>query len=270
MLLAFVMTQVLAFPQQQDIVLNVTQSEHSQPWAFIAPHENEHVGVDYLTRKIEQFGGTLVVLTQNGQRHLTIKVDDKSFEVDPNRIFTQKGRIDSLTKLNPNYTSHSSSFKLAEQKASALATFILKAMRANEASSWIAIHNNTQGYLNDGQYGRGTISIRRYQSKLKQGAEYLLDVHDAGDDEDDLFFITELQDFWAMQQAQFNVALQHPQVANRANQDDGSLSVLAEMQGRRYVNIEAERRDDDGFGEDHLERQQQMIDFLFVLLQQSP
>lgn len=262
----FLMSQLLSFPLQPDIKLDVTKSDEVRPWAFIAPHENEHVGNAYLKRQVEKFGGIFAVLKQNGRRHITLVVDEHVVEVDPNRIFTGPGRISTLSKLNPELAAQPSLLAKAEKRAEALAEFMLKAINASEASSWIAIHNNTQGYDDDGHGGRGTISIRRYQKKLDSGANYLIRVHDAGKDEDDLFFITESADYRAMKNASFNVVLQNPDVGHDPSEDDGSLSVLAEKQGRRYVNVEAERRDEDGFGEDHLAQQQAMIDLLFTLL----
>jgi len=141
-------------------------------------------------------------------------------------------------------------------------------MKAKQATSWIAIHNNTNGYDGDGCDGRGTISIKRYQKKLASGANYLIKVHDANIDEDDLFFITGTTDYKAMAEANWNVVLQNPEVANDPSEDDGSLSVLAEKHNKRYVNIEAERSD-DGFGSDHLKEQQQMVDLMFQLLKKD-
>ena len=68
-----------------------------------------------------------------------------------------------------------------------------------------------------------------------------------------------------MVDANWNVVLQNPDVANDPNEDDGSLSVLAEMKGKRYVNIEAERAD-YGFGRDNLIEQKQMVDLMFEIL----
>ena len=262
----FLMSQLLSFPLQPDIKLDVTKSEEVRPWAFIAPHENEHVGNAYLKQQVEKFGGIFAVLKQHGQRHVSLVIDKHSLEIDPNRIFTELGRFSTLSKLNPQLADQPLLLAKAEKRAEALADFMLEAIHANEASSWVAIHNNTHGYDDDGHGGRGTISIKRYQKKLEGGANYLIRVHDAGKDEDDLFFITEGADYKVMKEASFNVVLQNPDVGQDPSEDDGSLSVLAEKQGRRYVNVEAERQSEDGFGEDHLEEQQAMIDLLFTIL----
>jgi len=84
-------------------------------------------------------------------------------------------------------------------------------------------------------------------------------------DEDDLFFVTQQGDFNAMQANQWNAVLQNPLVTSDIEEDDGSLSVYAQMNNIRYINIEAERRTDN-IGNNHLETQKQMIDFTFNLI----
>ncbi|MDH5630530.1 MAG: hypothetical protein OEY96_10300, partial [Gammaproteobacteria bacterium] len=75
-------------------------------------------------------------------------------------------------------------------------------------------------------------------------------------------------DFEKMKQQGWNAILQNPAVALIKDEDDGSLSVLAEMKGMRYINIEAERMSEDG-GSDHLKVQQKMVDFIYTLFQTS-
>ncbi len=263
---ALIFSHVVVFAPQPDISLEVVTGNKSQPWAFIAPHENEHIVNNHVAKKIVQHGGTFVVLRQNGNRHIKLLIDGNEYKIDPNRIFTDRGRQLTLSRLNPELDTTSVPFQAALERAERLADFTMSTMAAQQARSWIAIHNNTNGYSGDGKDGRGTISIKRYQKKLAQGAKFLKKVSDAGKDEDNLFFITDPLDFCAMSVANWNVVLQNPEVANDPNEDDGSLSVLAEMRNKRYVNIEAERVDADGFGKDRTEEHKQMVDLMFELL----
>jgi hypothetical protein len=257
--------QTILFPPQQDIFLEVVTGAQPQPWVFFAPHENEQVVNQHLSGRIREHGGVFVILRQHGERHIQLSIDDNLYEVDPNRIFTDRGRSNTLLRLNLELKTASEQYLKALARAESLAEFILDTMDAEQATSWIATHNNTNGYADDGNNGRGTISIKRYQKKLDSGANYLIQVHDANIDEDDLFFVTELSDLKIMADANWNVVLQNPNVAVDPLEDDGSLSVLAEMQGKRYINIEAERSD-DGFGEDHLAEQKAMVDLTFQIL----
>jgi len=263
--IALLFSQALLFPQQHDIFLEVVGTPEDKPWAFFAPHENERVVNQHVAKQILKHGGVFVVLRQNGERHIQLNIEGQIFEIDPNRIFTDLGRRATLAKQNPNLAKGSKLYDKALARTEKLANFILDSMGAKQATSWIAIHNNTNGYDNDGHNGRGTISINRYEKKLATGANYLIKVNNSGVDEDDLFFITKPEDYVAMSDANWNVVLQNPAVANDPSEDDGSLSVLAEKHGKRYVNVEAERAD-NGFGVDHLEVQKKMVDLTFNLL----
>lgn len=265
-MVALIFSQVVFFAPQSDISLEVVTGNNNQPWAFIAPHENEHIVNDHVAKKIMQHGGTFVVLRQNGNRLIKLRIDGNEYKIDPNRIFTDRGRQLTLSRLNPSLDITSELFQAALQRTERLAEFIMSTMAAEQVSSWIAIHNNTNGYKGDDKGGRGNISIKGYQKKLAEGADYINKVNDAGKDEDNLFFITDPLDFCAMSDANWNVVLQNPEVANDPNKDDGSLSVLAEMRAKRYVNIEAERADTDGFGQDRVEDHKQMVDLMFELL----
>lgn len=269
-LLALLLSQSLMFSPQPDISLDVTKTSEAKPWVFFAPHQTEHVANAYVAEQIKSKGGTFVVLRQNGKRFIQLNINETTYHIDPNRIFTPRGREQTLLRLNPQLAHSLPDYQLALERSEALANFILQAMDAKNVKSWVAMHNNTQGYSGDGQGGRGTISINRYQKKLASGANYLIQVHDGDQDEDDLFFITHPEDFNAMSQAGHNVVLQNPKVANDPSEDDGSLSVLAEKQGHRYINIEAERSDEDGFGQNHLAQQKQMVDLVFDLLKALP
>lgn len=268
-LIAFLLSQTLMFSPQPDINLEVTKTSQSQPWAFFAPHQTEHIANAYVTEQIQAKGGIFVVLKQNGKRYIQLTINQAIYQIDPNRIYTPLGRQQTLLRLNPQLAKNKVDYQLALERSKALANFILKTMNAKNVKTWVAVHNNTNGYSDDGHGGRGTISIKRYQKKLASGANYLIQVNDAGKDEDDLFFITHTDDFKAMSQAGHNVVLQNPKVANDPTEDDGSLSVLAEQQGHRYINIEAERTDYDGFGHNHLIQQKQMVDLVFELLTNS-
>ncbi len=264
------LSQLISFSAQSDIQLEVTGDiNDGKNWVFFAPHEDEHVAHDFVKRKIDQHGGAFIILRQQGNREITLNVNNKQLRVDPNRIFTKAGRLSTLKKLNPKHANNHNLLQQAEQRAKQLSEFIIASMGGVDPDkTWVAMHNNTNGYDNDGKNGIGTISIERYQKKLDAGAKYLIDVTHSKQDEDDLFFVTDRQDFTQMQQHRWNAILQNPAVAHIVDEDDGSMSVFAEMKGIRYINIEAERHY-KGVGKDHKQVQQQMIDFTFSLFEQK-
>ncbi len=258
----------LPFPAQPDIKLYIYASaDYRGKVFFFSPHENESVANDYLMQQVRKRGGRYAVLRQAGRRHVTLRIDDHEIEVDPNRIFTPVGAAASVRKLNPALSNNQLIMKKAKRRAFALGTFILKHIApVQKGTVLVAVHNNTDGYDDDGKGGVGTVSMQRYQKKLDAGAKYILKIHHGKGDEDDLFFINRQEDFDALKAQNWNVVLQHPRVATLPDEDDGSLSVLAEMKGYRYFNIEAQRKNDQGIGENHLAVQKQMIDVVFDLV----
>ena len=259
--LLFFCGEILKFPEQPDIRLAVYEREDNRaPVYFLAPHQNERVINRYLRKKVKREGGKFLVIRQSGRRHLFLKFDEGVFEVDPNRIFTPRGARASLLLENPDLDAESELFQRVHLRAIGVGLFIIQQMGGlAPGSTVVAIHNNTDGYDDDGQGGKGTISIHRYQKLMERGAAFIKDMHLGRGDEDDLFFITSPDDFAAMKAAGWHVILQHPQVADLEDEDDGSLSVLAEKRGLRYINIEAQRK----WFANHRRVQRRMTDFVF-------
>lgn len=254
----------IPFPDQPDIQLErFQQPGRATRVFFLAPHENENVVNDYLAKKVQAEGGVFLVVRQRGERHLFLKVGDGEVEVDPNRIFTPAGAESSLRRENPHLKQDAALLQQAVTKAVAVGDFIKSHMNnLRRGTVIIAVHNNTDGYDDDGKDGVGTVSMARYQKKLDGGAGYIKRLHHGTHDEDDLFFITEKRDFRKLRRLGYNLVLQHPRVAVDPDEDDGSLSVLAEMLNLRYLNIEAQRRE----GCDHWDVQQKMVDQVFKLV----
>ena len=253
------------FQEQPDIWLESHGTSHKRPHvAFFAPHENENVVNEYLSQKVSTHGGRFFILRQWGDRHVVLRVEGKRFEADPNRIFTPIGVKSTLLMLNPSLKEDSPLFAAVFSRTVNLGKFILGEMGSldNEKAVIIAIHNNTDGFDNDGKGGLGTISMERYAMKLEAGAKYILRLHRGKGDEDDLYFINREEDFNLLKERGWNIVLQHPQVAVLPTEDDGSLSVYAEKIGARYLNIEAQRKE----GDDHLEIQKKMVDAVFEII----
>ncbi|GAC21422.1 hypothetical protein GARC_4480 [Paraglaciecola arctica BSs20135] len=261
------LSQIVAFSPQPNIKLEVIGQVTDKPnWSLFAPHENENVANEYVSQQILERGGIFVILRQEGKRLLRLEIKPFEVKIDPNRIFTKKGRRKNIIRHNPKLRTNTYVFHRAMRLSAALAKLIVSTMGGTETSrSWVAIHNNTHGYLGDNKQGIGNISMVQYQQKLAKGAGFILAVSKKYGDEDDLFFVTEQQDFNAMEQSGWNAVLQHPQVVTDPSEDYGSLSLFAQKSGIRYINIEAERSTSN-FGENHLVEQQQMLDYVFSRL----
>lgn len=256
--------EVQQFKSQPDITLEIwakTPLPCNVYW--LAVHENEKVANAYVANRVLKSGGLLAVLRQRGERHVYLNYDGESYRVDPNRVFTKPGAAATLLKLNEALKADSAAHKALTDLALKLGAFMLEPMaRFEKTPSIIALHNNTRGYDDDGNDGEGTVSIQRYLKKLQGGSGFIAEVHvNPEHDEDDLFFITDRSDYEQMKKDNWNILLQHKQVATDPDEDDGSLSVFSEMKGWRYINIEAQR------DPDHLEMQCKMVDYVWQLLQ---
>lgn len=262
----FASSLAVIFHEQNDIYLEVISNENTASrLVFFAPHEDEHVANEYLAEKIIQEKGRFLILRQAGQREISLTINNQKILVDPNRIFTFKGIKDSIKKLNPELPISSNDFQQAVKRSQALGQFIIAKMGGlNKQNTWLAVHNNTQGYKDDGKDGIGDVSMIRYRHKLNTGAKYLINLTPLIGDEDDLFFVTNKHDFLQMQSKGFNAVLQDPIVTSDIEEDDGSLSVYAQMNGIRYINIEVER-EYQGKGENHLPMQIKMLNYTFSL-----
>ena len=261
------LSQIAVFSPQPNIKLEVVGNVSDYPkWSFFAPHENENVANKYVSEQIIKNDGIFVILRQDGKRLLHLDIDPFTVKIDPNRIFTKEGRRKNIIKHNPKLRTNTYVFHRAKRLSAALAEFIVDTMGGIDSSrTWVAIHNNTHGYLGDNKQGIGNISIEQYQQKFAKGATFIKAVSTQAGDEDDLFFVTEQLDFNAMQQSGWNAVLQHPRVVTDPSEDDGSLSVYAQKLGIRYINIEAERSTGN-VGDNHLFEQQQMLDYVFSRL----
>jgi hypothetical protein len=264
--LLFASSIATVFPEQRDIYLEVIGNKNTASHqVFFAPHEDEHVANKYLAEKIFQEKGHFLILRQAGEREIALKIDNTTVLVDPNRIFTRKGIEDSLKKLNPELSISSANYQQAVNRSHALGKFIIAKMGGlNKQKTWLAVHNNTQGYKGDGKGGMGDVSMVRYRYKLNTGANYLSNLTPLTGDEDDLFFVTNKQDFLHMQSSGFNAVLQNLIVTSDVEEDDGSLSVYAQMNGIRYINIEAEREYQNK-GKNHLPMQIKMLNYTLSL-----
>ena len=248
--------EFISFPEQPDIKLEKISGKGHKV-VFFAPHENEHVIEDYLKKTVPDIKANFYILRQNGERHLTLKLPDGDIVVDPNRIFTPEGTEAAIRKMNPTTNQNVALLAQSMQRVDRLRDFLLNTMGLSKKKPVvIAIHNNTDGYDDDGKGGEGTISIVRYQKRFEAGAKYIKRVNVGSGDEDDLIFLTHSSDFRYFRNLGYNLVQQNKDVAVIPGEDDGSLSVWAAKKKIRYLNLEAQRKE----GDDHTLVQRQMVD----------
>lgn len=257
---------LVPFPGQPDIYLEIHDLDADDRVVFVAPHQTERVMNQALIEMVPNSRARFVVIRQSGTRNLRLDIRDHEVWVDPNRIYTPCGAEASVFDLNEDMNDLDIMAQAAEM-AYEVGKFVTRYLRSETEVVWVALHNNTEGYDDDGHGGIGTVSILRYLDRLNWGAKYLTQVTVGPMDEDDLFWTTHSDDHDWLKWSGFNAVHQNPAVATIEDEDDGSLSVFAEMRQVRYFNIEAERFDPEtGKGVDHRYSQGLMLDAVLRLI----
>jgi hypothetical protein len=203
---------------------------------FINVHEDEETSI----RVVETFSQTMelnfIRLSHLGNRNFVYSHRGKRYEIDPNRIFTSKGRKATLKK-------HGKFSFRAARMAKLLATGLLSSIE-EEKHVVIAMHNNT-----DVNY-----SIKSYQ-KGGDESENTKKVHVSEDwDADDFIYTTVDEYYEKFKAAGLNVILQD----NDKCINDGSLSVWCGQRNIPYINIEAQKG--------HFEEQMKLTRKVLVIL----
>lgn len=201
---------------------------------FINVHENEATSINALRFFDLGICYEFVWLQHNATRRVYFNHKEEIFSVDPNRIFSHEGIVETLTydKVPGCFSTPN---RKAERMAKSLAHEILKYV--HDAEWIISLHNNTpdnysiKSYLPEGDEALNTKEV------------FINEEMDA----DDFIYTTDEKLFMALKQKNINVILQDN--VNCVN--DGSLSVYCGLKGIPYANVEAE----DG----HVEEQMRLI-----------
>ncbi len=200
-------------------------------------HENEHTSVEAGLHLIRRKGGEVLMLRHSGKRMISFHFDNRPFEFDPNRMFTDGGAQKTLSAESP---APEGAIRIVRN----FATNVLNSYHLNRQSIIVTLHNNSEG----------SYSVLSYLP----GGEYELDASQVyvnrRRDPDDFYFVTTKAFFDGLKDRGFNVVLQN----NRFATDDGSLSVLAGLKGIPYVNVEAQLG--------HLKEQEKMLGAVFKLI----
>lgn len=198
---------------------------------FIHVHENEQIAAAAADSMLRLYGrGCFTTWQSWGDRYINFMLDSAIYKFDPNRIYSECGRKESLMA-NGEYSED------ADSLVAGIANLFLHDYIDSQRLV-IALHNNTD---------RGGLTIKSY----KKGGPYQNDaqkVHiNKTRDEDDFFLTTDHDIYKFFKSKGFNVLLQD----NEKVSDDGSLSVYAAAKKIPYVNIEAQHG--------HLKEQLEMI-----------
>lgn len=197
-------------------------------------HSNEHTAKTVASDILQQTGGTLLSISNRGQRLIKFTHKKRGFEFDPNRIFTPAGRYATLQK-NGSHT---------EASERILAGFAAHLLQLIKTDTVISLHNNTDGAFSINNYTPGGVN-----------AKDATQVHTNNNMDADNFFLTTDENIYKKIKAHdVNIVLQD----NGGATDDGSLSVYCGHSGIPYINIEAQHG--------HVKQQAEMLKLLMSVL----
>jgi hypothetical protein len=201
--------------------------------AYLNLHDDENTSVLAALALARIDGGVVYELQHDGSRNLTFQLNDSSYTVDPNRIFTDRGIDITLAR-------HGSTSTQARDAVRSFADSLLSLVGFREMAVVVTIHNNSEeGYSALSYHENGDLSS-------DARAVHLI----PDEDPDDFFFVTTEALYDTLRARDANVVLQD----NIFAQDDGSLSILAGRDGIPYVNVEAQH--------DHVDAQREMLALL--------
>lgn len=222
-------------------LFQVKQACAGKPWrdvAWVHVHENETTSWQVAQAVLAQQGmGCVYGLQHGGSRNVVVTDNNgKPHQFDPNRMFTQAGRVASLHQFGSDDPA------VANHVAQAADDFYRHYLQGKKLI--VAVHNNHEG----------SFSIRSYTANgaLARNAQRVF--INPQRSVDDFLYVVNPRAFDYFQQLGINVVLQDPSTVN----DDGSLSVYAAEQGQDYINVEA------GFG--HAAAQTAMLEAVLAYM----
>lgn len=177
---------------------------------YVHVHHNEKTALKAAKAVIRQEGGSLITLVHSGGRNIVFHLNNKRYEFDPNRIYTDNGIKKTLTQFS-TYSPE------AHHEVKKLATKIKDLLPEGKI---IAVHNNSSYSLKDYLPGHELANDAKaiHMSKNNYYRNFYL--------------VTKLSDYMRLKLQGFNGILQKPSAT-----DDGSMSIL--LAKKEYINVEA-------------------------------
>ena len=185
---------------------------------FLAIHDNEDTGVKAAFQYIRTNGGSILDCQYGGVRNFKFNLNDRSYQLDPNSIYTSKGIVIGIEKYGPSDAE-------VVKEMETLRRVILNEYNAAKQGYIFTLHNNADG-------GFGVLSyVKGHELEGTADSVYINSLMDP----DDLVLVTETELFNKLKKENINVVLQ-----SQNARDDGSLSVYAMQNKIPYLNVEVQ------------------------------
>jgi hypothetical protein len=188
----------------------------NEPYVVVALHNNEFTAAEAAKKFVADNGGLYLELLNDNQKNISFSLFNKDMVIDPNNIFTPKGRWLELS-------AGQKKDHIISQQITGFANFIIEELPVDKTI--ISVHNNIEG-----EY-----SITRYQKgkDLFRNVKFLYANPEA--DPDDFIVTSDKKIFDELKDRKINVVLQSYQ-----SRVDGSLSVFCTKTHRSYVGVETQ------------------------------
>lgn len=203
---------------ENTIPIKILQYGEVRDIIYINVHDNEFTSVEAAKSLLEVNGGTLVKIENNQERIIRFRLRNKTYAIDPNRIFSRIGIEQTLTYFK----------NISEDAIIEVEKFGQRLLQLipEKTSCIIALHNNL-----DGGY-----SVQSYLPGNDKQVDARAVYWDRHQDVDDLVFTTDSLLYQKMADQRYNTVWQN----NLRATPDGSLSVYCGTRKKRYINIETE------------------------------
>lgn len=254
---------------ETEIRINVYENAGANV-TFFAPHHNEQIGIRLAKEIVEAKGGRVIEIEsfdEKGKpaRFLKFQYGGKTYSVDPNRIYTDNGRM-----CNVDYEPNPAVKIFADNLLKLLLPPDGKSLRGSERFI-VAVHNNVDVSAKDSEAQSSdltAVAFLKAQStnNLVHGA-----FQDQADgvflsntetDEDNFVFLSTPAYLGFFAERGFNVVVQKAAAKLQSRQctvDDGSLSVYSSQNNISYICLEAD-------GTNGAVRQRQMLEAVYALM----
>lgn len=204
-----------------DTQVQVTEYRGDNPngMVYFHPHDSEQTSIQAALKVISTHGGKAFILNNKGNRIVSFSMEGKTYNFDPNRIFSADGIVATLKKYGP----YSDAARDATLQFAQWLSGLLSSGRV------FAIHNNQDTTYN-------ILSYKDARGNPAKGVKalYINPKQDPGN----FVYTTNIGLYMAAKDSGFNCVLQSHDV-----EDDGSYSVYAMRQGLDYINVETKIND---------------------------
>jgi hypothetical protein len=188
----------------------------NEPYVVVALHNNEFTASEAAKKFVSDNGGLYLELLNNNERNISFSLFNKEMVIDPNNIFTPKGRWLELS-------AGQKKDHMISQQITGFANFIIEELPVDKTI--ISVHNNLEGEYSIARYGKG--------KDLFRNVKFIYTNPES--DPDDFIVTSDKQIFEELKGKKINAVLQSYQ-----SRDDGSLSVFCTKTRRSYVGVETQ------------------------------